>query len=133
MLTSDSPDDNKCVFSEGPSITSIPKEGPSTARRSKEPIPKGLLEWYGYDIVEDYLPVAKKDPCQSPSSKALFQSRDTSQRGKERFDVEGDERISSFCLISCRVMENQSDIQNHLVDIQADDHDLLVNSNNENG
>ncbi|GJT45820.1 hypothetical protein Tco_0954535 [Tanacetum coccineum] len=29
-------------------------------------------------------------------------------------------------------MENQSDIQNHLVDIQADDHDLLVNSDNEN-
>ncbi|GJV62585.1 hypothetical protein Tco_1473413 [Tanacetum coccineum] len=29
-------------------------------------------------------------------------------------------------------MENQSDVQNHLVEIQADDHDLLVNSNNEN-
>ncbi|GJU56882.1 hypothetical protein Tco_1234648 [Tanacetum coccineum] len=29
-------------------------------------------------------------------------------------------------------MENQSDFQNHLVEIQADDHDLLVNSNNEN-
>nr|GEV80176.1 hypothetical protein [Tanacetum cinerariifolium] len=29
-------------------------------------------------------------------------------------------------------MENQSDVQNHLVDIQADDHDLLVNSDNEN-
>nr|GEV86324.1 retrovirus-related Pol polyprotein from transposon TNT 1-94 [Tanacetum cinerariifolium] len=31
-----------------------------------------------------------------------------------------------------RVMENQSDVQNHLVEIQADDHDLLVNSDNEN-
>nr|GEU38608.1 hypothetical protein [Tanacetum cinerariifolium] len=30
------------------------------------------------------------------------------------------------------VMENQSDVQNHLVEIQADDHDLLVNSDNEN-
>ncbi|GJU90633.1 hypothetical protein Tco_1303056 [Tanacetum coccineum] len=29
-------------------------------------------------------------------------------------------------------MENQSDVQNHLVEIQANDHDLLVNSDNEN-
>nr|GEU28873.1 hypothetical protein [Tanacetum cinerariifolium] len=29
-------------------------------------------------------------------------------------------------------MENQSDVHNHLVEIQADDHDLLVNSDNEN-
>nr|GFB10247.1 hypothetical protein [Tanacetum cinerariifolium] len=29
-------------------------------------------------------------------------------------------------------MENQSDVQNHSVKIQADDHDLLVNSNNKN-
>ncbi|GKB30391.1 hypothetical protein Tco_0869792 [Tanacetum coccineum] len=29
-------------------------------------------------------------------------------------------------------MEKQSDVQNHLVEIQDDDHDLLVNSNNEN-
>ncbi|GKE30452.1 hypothetical protein Tco_1445836 [Tanacetum coccineum] len=29
-------------------------------------------------------------------------------------------------------MENQSDVQNHLVEIQVDDHDLLVNSDNEN-
>nr|GEY43892.1 hypothetical protein [Tanacetum cinerariifolium] len=29
-------------------------------------------------------------------------------------------------------MENQSDVQNHLVEIQADEHDLLVNSDNEN-
>ncbi|GJS39833.1 hypothetical protein Tco_0564876 [Tanacetum coccineum] len=29
-------------------------------------------------------------------------------------------------------MKNQSDVQNDLVKIQADDHDLLVNSNNEN-
>ncbi|GJV70767.1 hypothetical protein Tco_1490762 [Tanacetum coccineum] len=28
--------------------------------------------------------------------------------------------------------KNQSDVQNHLVEIQADDHDLLVNSNNKN-
>ncbi|GJX95506.1 hypothetical protein Tco_0351304 [Tanacetum coccineum] len=69
MLTSDSSDDNKGVSSEGPSITSIPKEGPSIARRSKEPIPKELLEWYGYDTVEDYLPVAKK-----PIPKVIFKS-----------------------------------------------------------
>ncbi|GJX42744.1 hypothetical protein Tco_0257734 [Tanacetum coccineum] len=36
---------NKGVSSEGPSITSIPKEGQSIARRSKERIPKELLEW----------------------------------------------------------------------------------------
>ncbi|GJW07853.1 hypothetical protein Tco_1570276 [Tanacetum coccineum] len=29
-------------------------------------------------------------------------------------------------------MENQFDVQNHLVEIPADDYDLLVNSNNEN-
>ncbi|GJY33658.1 ribonuclease H-like domain, reverse transcriptase, RNA-dependent DNA polymerase [Tanacetum coccineum] len=29
-------------------------------------------------------------------------------------------------------MENPSDVQNHLVEIQADDHDILVNFNNEN-
>nr|GEV11996.1 hypothetical protein [Tanacetum cinerariifolium] len=69
-----SSDDNKGISSEGPSITSIPKEGPSIARRSTEPILKELLE----------------------------------------------------------VMENQSDVQNYLVEIQADDHDLLVNSDNEN-
>nr|GEU29983.1 hypothetical protein [Tanacetum cinerariifolium] len=48
------------VSIEGPSITSILKEGPSIARWSKEPILKELLEWYGYDTMEDYLPVAKK-------------------------------------------------------------------------
>nr|GEU51441.1 hypothetical protein [Tanacetum cinerariifolium] len=85
MLTSDRSDDNKGVSSEGSSITSIPKEGPSIVRRSKEPILKELLEWYGYDTIDDYLPVAKK-----PIPK------------------------------------------NHLVEIQANDHDLLVNSDNEN-
>nr|GEZ08715.1 hypothetical protein [Tanacetum cinerariifolium] len=83
-----SSDDNKGVSSEGPSVTSIPKEGPSITRRSKEPILKELLKLYGYDTVEDYLPVAKSLFPKS-SSKAIFQSRDTSQMGKERFDVEG--------------------------------------------
>ncbi|GJX37554.1 probable ethanolamine kinase isoform X1 [Tanacetum coccineum] len=41
----------------------------SMNRLSKEPIPKELLEWYGYDIVEDYLPVAKK-----PIPKVIFKS-----------------------------------------------------------
>ncbi|GJW15014.1 reverse transcriptase domain-containing protein [Tanacetum coccineum] len=69
MLTSDSSDDNKGVSSEGPSITSIPKERPLIARQSKDPILKELLEWYGYDSVEDYLPVAKK-----PIPKVIFKS-----------------------------------------------------------
>ncbi|GJT50760.1 hypothetical protein Tco_0976917 [Tanacetum coccineum] len=40
----------------------------------------------------------------------------------------------SFSFTHCCsiVMEYQSDVQNHLVQIQANDHDLLVNSNNEN-
>ncbi|GKE43810.1 hypothetical protein Tco_1471094 [Tanacetum coccineum] len=67
-LINDSSNDNKGVSSKGPSITSILKEGPSIARLSKEPIPKELLEWYGYDIVED-LPVAKK-----PIPKVIFKS-----------------------------------------------------------
>ncbi|GKB22560.1 transposon ty3-G gag-pol polyprotein, partial [Tanacetum coccineum] len=56
----DSSDDTKGVSSKGPSITSIPKEGTSIASLSKEPIPNELLAWYGYDIIKDYLPVAKK-------------------------------------------------------------------------
>nr|GEW40544.1 hypothetical protein [Tanacetum cinerariifolium] len=52
--------DSKCDSSKGPSIKSIPKEGPSFSRLSKELIPKELLALYGYDITEDYLPVAKK-------------------------------------------------------------------------
>ncbi|GJY04473.1 hypothetical protein Tco_0370413 [Tanacetum coccineum] len=68
-LIADSSDDSKGVSSKGPSITSIPKEGPSIARLSKEPIPKELLAWYGYDIVEDDLPVAEK-----PIPKVIFKS-----------------------------------------------------------
>nr|GEV13384.1 hypothetical protein [Tanacetum cinerariifolium] len=121
-----SSNDSKCVSSKETSITSIPKEGPLISRLSKEPIPKELLAWYGYDIVKDHLPVAKK-----PIPKVIFKSPilikgcvlglanveiwdnivkkivmrtlgrclDKS-KGKERFDVEGDERISSLCLIS---------------------------------
>ncbi|GJS34633.1 hypothetical protein Tco_0533015 [Tanacetum coccineum] len=94
-----SSDDNKGVSSEGPSITSIPKEGPSIARRSKEPIPKELLEWD--NIVKKYR-MRTHERCADKS------------KGKRKS------------------MKNQSDLQNHLVEIQADDHDLLVNSNNEN-
>nr|GEW51541.1 hypothetical protein [Tanacetum cinerariifolium] len=43
-------------------------EGTSIARLSKEPIPKELIAWYGYDIVED-LPVVKK-----PIPKFIFKS-----------------------------------------------------------
>ncbi|GKE96945.1 hypothetical protein Tco_1581800, partial [Tanacetum coccineum] len=44
MLTSDSLDDSKGVSSKGPSITSIPKEGSSIARLSKEPILKVIFK-----------------------------------------------------------------------------------------
>ncbi|GKB71844.1 hypothetical protein Tco_0933256 [Tanacetum coccineum] len=64
-----SSDNSKGVSNKGPSITSIPKEGPSTAKLSKDPIPKELLAWYGYDIVEDYLLVAEK-----PIPKVIFKS-----------------------------------------------------------
>nr|GEX17280.1 hypothetical protein [Tanacetum cinerariifolium] len=64
-----SSDDNKGVSSEGPSITSIPKKGPSIARRTKEPILKELLEWYEYETFEDYLPLAKK-----PILKVIFKN-----------------------------------------------------------
>ncbi|GKC60594.1 hypothetical protein Tco_1088192, partial [Tanacetum coccineum] len=69
VLTSDNSDDNKGVSSEGPSITSIPTERPPIARRSKERILKELLEWYGYDTIEDYLSVAKK-----PIPEVIFKS-----------------------------------------------------------
>ncbi|GJZ69401.1 hypothetical protein Tco_0632951, partial [Tanacetum coccineum] len=42
----DSSDDNKGVPKEGPSITSVPEDGPSI---------QGLLDWYGYDTIEEYL------------------------------------------------------------------------------
>ncbi|GJW71564.1 retrovirus-related pol polyprotein from transposon TNT 1-94 [Tanacetum coccineum] len=105
MLTSDSSDDNKGVSSEGPSITSIPKEGPSIARRSKEPIPKEFL------MVMDIELLRLSTSCKEANSKTVSHQPYSNQR---------------------IVMENQSDVQNHLVEIQADDHDLLVNSNNEN-
>nr|GEU81305.1 hypothetical protein [Tanacetum cinerariifolium] len=65
----DSSDDSKGVSSKGTSIKSIPKEGLLIARLSKEPIPKELLAWYGYDIVEDYLLVAE-----NPILKVIFKS-----------------------------------------------------------
>nr|GEX01625.1 transposon Ty3-G Gag-Pol polyprotein [Tanacetum cinerariifolium] len=68
-ITGYSSDDNKGVSSKGPSITSIPKEGLSITRLSKEPIPKELLAWYVYDIVKDYLPVVEK-----PIPKVIFKS-----------------------------------------------------------
>nr|GEV33757.1 hypothetical protein [Tanacetum cinerariifolium] len=64
-----SSDDNKGILSKGPSITSIPKEGPSIAKLAKEPIPKEFLAWYGYDIVKDYLPITEK-----PILKFIFKS-----------------------------------------------------------
>ncbi|GKE37790.1 hypothetical protein Tco_1461195, partial [Tanacetum coccineum] len=145
------------ALASGPSITSIPKEGPSIARRSKEPILKQLLEWYGYDtveddIVEDYLPVVK-----NPIPKVIFKSTIPNKRyvlglaNLETWDnivkkyrmrthercvdkSKGKRKPESFSFTHyrSRVMENQSDFQNHLVEIQVDDHDLLVNSNNEN-
>nr|GEW38104.1 hypothetical protein [Tanacetum cinerariifolium] len=130
VLTSDSSYDKKCVSREGPSIKSIPNERPSIAGRSKEPIPKEFLKWFGYDTVNDYLLVAKK-PIPKKFQMRTLKDVQTSQRGKERFDVEGDETIASFCLISCSSHLKNS-IMNHLVEIQADDHDLLVNSENEN-
>ncbi|GJY68011.1 reverse transcriptase domain-containing protein [Tanacetum coccineum] len=131
MLTSDSSDDNKGVSSEGPSITSIPKEGPSIARRSKEPIPKQLLEWYGYDTVEDYLPVAKK-----PIPKVIFKSPIPNKRcvlGLANVET-WDNIVKKYRM---RTHERCADKskgkrKNHLVEIQADDHDLLVNCDNEN-
>nr|GEX36082.1 hypothetical protein [Tanacetum cinerariifolium] len=66
--------DNKGVSSEGPSITSIPKEGPSIARRSKEPIPKEFLECpipikgyvLGLDNVETWDNIMKKFRMRTP-------------------------------------------------------------------
>nr|GEV15528.1 hypothetical protein [Tanacetum cinerariifolium] len=95
MLTLDSSNDNKGVSIEGPSITSIPKEGPSIARRSKEPIPKELLD----ANVETWDNIVKKFRMRTPERCA------DRSKGKRK---------------------------NHLVEIQADDHDLLVNFDNEN-
>ncbi|GKF15797.1 hypothetical protein Tco_0057259, partial [Tanacetum coccineum] len=51
VLSSDSSDDSK-----GPSIANVPKEGSSIASVSTEgPSAQGLLDWYGYDTVEEYL------------------------------------------------------------------------------
>ncbi|GJR28259.1 hypothetical protein Tco_1104491 [Tanacetum coccineum] len=45
-LSSNSSDYNKGVPKEGPSVTSVPEEGPSI---------QGLLDWYGYNTIEEYL------------------------------------------------------------------------------
>nr|GEX09586.1 hypothetical protein [Tanacetum cinerariifolium] len=131
MLTVDSLDDNKGVSSEGTSITSIPKEGPSIAKWSKEPILKELLECYGYGTVEDYLPVTKK-----PIPKVIFKSPipikgcvlglanvETYDNIMKRFRMRTPERCAD---------KSKGKRKNPLVEIQADDHDLLVNSDNEN-
>ncbi|GJZ02138.1 hypothetical protein Tco_0520099 [Tanacetum coccineum] len=46
VLSSDNSDYNKGVPKEGPNVASVPEEGPSI---------QGLLDWYGYDTVEEYL------------------------------------------------------------------------------
>nr|GEV20568.1 hypothetical protein [Tanacetum cinerariifolium] len=110
----DCSDDNKGVSSEGPSITSIPKEGSSITRRSKEPIPKELLKWYGYDTVEDYLPIAKK-----LIPKVIF---------KIPIPIKG-------CVLGLASVETWDNIVKKFrirTPERSDDHDLLVNSDNEN-
>nr|GEV74822.1 hypothetical protein [Tanacetum cinerariifolium] len=70
---------------------------------------------------------------------ALTGSKEKSDRRYEKTQI-GRERALSISLAMKNlvmltqkgVMENQSDVQNHLVEIQADDHDLLVNSDNKN-
>nr|GEY27075.1 hypothetical protein [Tanacetum cinerariifolium] len=109
MLTSDSSNNNKGVSNEGPSITSIPNEGSSIARQSKESISKELLEWYGYDMVKDYLLIAKKP---IPKDNIV-----------KKFRMRKPERCAN---------KSKGKRKNHLVEIQANDHDLLVNSDNEN-
>nr|GEY75341.1 hypothetical protein [Tanacetum cinerariifolium] len=92
----------KGVSSKGPSITSIPKEGPSITRLSKDPIPKVIFKsptsvkgcMLGLANVETWDNIMKKFGI------GHLEDVQISQRGKERFDVEGDERISSLCLIS---------------------------------
>nr|GEV17701.1 hypothetical protein [Tanacetum cinerariifolium]GEV18160.1 hypothetical protein [Tanacetum cinerariifolium] len=131
MLTSGSSDGNIGVSGEGPSITSIPKEGPSIARQSKEPIPKELLKWYGYDTVEDYLPVVKK-PIPTVISKSPIPIKGCVLK---LANVETwDNIVKKFRMRTPKrcPYKSKGKIKNHLVEIQANDHDLLVNSDNEN-
>ncbi|GJR07342.1 hypothetical protein Tco_0530326 [Tanacetum coccineum] len=84
--------DWKGVPKEGPSVASVPGEGPSI---------QGLLDLYGYNTVEEYLsdtyfPSTNKDStdedtiyeANSPMSKGKYVPR--RQRGKERFHMEAD-------------------------------------------
>ncbi|GKA94514.1 hypothetical protein Tco_0816552 [Tanacetum coccineum] len=71
------------VYTAGstPSIASVPKEGPSI---------QGLLEWYGYDTIEEYLedtffPITDKD---STDEDTIHESY--SPKSKERFHMEAD-------------------------------------------
>ncbi|GJQ98856.1 hypothetical protein Tco_0521841 [Tanacetum coccineum] len=97
VLSSDSSDYNKGVPKEGPNVASVPEEGPSI---------QGLLDWYGYDTVEEYLsdtyfPSTDKDTKDKdstdedtihesyyPMSKGKYVP--TRQRGKEMFHMEAD-------------------------------------------
>nr|GFA31958.1 hypothetical protein [Tanacetum cinerariifolium]GFA33167.1 hypothetical protein [Tanacetum cinerariifolium] len=98
----DSSNDSKGVSSKGPSITSIPKEGPSITRMSKDPIPKVIFK-SPTSVKGCVLGLANVETWDNTMKKfriGHLEDVQISQRGKERFDVKGDERISSLCLIS---------------------------------
>ncbi|GJZ33496.1 hypothetical protein Tco_0578932, partial [Tanacetum coccineum] len=96
VLTSNSSDDNKGVYSEGPSITIAKKLIPEVIFKSPIPI-KGCV--LGLANVETWDNIVKKFRMRTPERCA------DKSKGKRK---------------------------NRLVEIQADDHDLLVNSDNEN-
>ncbi|GKC47770.1 hypothetical protein Tco_1065492 [Tanacetum coccineum] len=79
-LSSNSSDYSKGVLKEGTSIASVPEEGPSI---------QGLLDWYGYNIVEEYLsdtyfPSTYKDNTDKDNTDedTIYESYSSMSKGK---------------------------------------------------
>ncbi|GKB61911.1 hypothetical protein Tco_0918097 [Tanacetum coccineum] len=73
IVISDSSDDSK-----GPSIPRVPVEGPSI---------QGLLDWYGYDNIEDYLfyfyfPSTNKDTIMHTDGDPIHESYSPKSKAK---------------------------------------------------
>ncbi|GJX00918.1 hypothetical protein Tco_0184831 [Tanacetum coccineum] len=84
---------NSSDDSKSPSIPREPVYGSSV---------QGLLDNYGYDNIDDYLSdfyFPSTDKEDTIVHTGHLEDVQTSQTGKERLDAEGDEWISSFCLM----------------------------------
>nr|GEX97706.1 hypothetical protein [Tanacetum cinerariifolium] len=145
LRVEDRSDENKGVSSEEASITSIPKMGHQLQGVANKPIPKVIFKSpipvkeciLRLANIETWDNIVKKFQMRTPErctdkSKGKIKTATKTEKSNLLSPLLSKPESFSFTHCCSRVMENQSDVQNHLVEIQADDHDLLVNSDNEN-